>query len=284
MSKSILVIGCGDLGTRLGLKMVHKDWIVYGIRRNTTQIPKEIQSISIDLYQESMPDNWPKVHSDYVVFCVAPNREEHLNYERLYYYGLKNILHWLQQAQQKPKRLFVVSSTAVYDQNEGEWVDEQSLTKPSITQGKTMLAMEELAFSSSIPTTSIRLSGIYGPGRTYLINQAKQGIFYPANPLLYSNRIHISDAANLIQKLITHHHEGNTLSNCYIGVDDSPTPIQEVLAWLQKKLDNIKPHTQLNQRRAGSKRLTNKQAKSIGWKPHYPSYQEGYTELLKDLV
>lgn len=284
MSKSVLIIGCGDLGTRLGIDMVDEGWSVYGMRRNISQLPQKIKGISIDLYQTDMPQNWPKQPIDYVVFCVAPNKDDHFDYDRLYCNGLKNVLLWLKQSKQQPKHLFVVSSTAVYAQDNGEWVDENSPTTPSSSQGKSMLAMEQLAFTSDISTTSIRLSGIYGPGRTYLINQARQGVFYPDQPLLYTNRIYISDAANLIHKLVNYHQVGHSLSDYYIGVDDVPSSIQEVLTWLQTKLGIFELHTQLTQRRAGSKKLSNKLAKSIGWQPEYPSYKEGYTLLLKDLI
>lgn len=283
MSKTILIIGCGDLGTRLGLKMANEDGLVYGVRRNITELPNQIKGISIDIYQSQLPSNWPKQNLDYVVFCVAPNRADRFDYDSLYCNGLRNVLSWLKQSKQQPKHLFVVSSTAVYGQDDGEWINEESPTIPSSDQGKSMLAMEQLAFDSSISTTSVRLSGIYGPGRTYLINQAKQGVFYPAQPLLFSNRIHISDAADLLHKLINYHQEGHPLSYYYIGVDNSPSPIQEVLTWLQTKLGIFELQTPLTQRRTGSKKLSNERAKSIGWQPKYSSYKEGYEELLKNL-
>ncbi|MFD1261201.1 NAD-dependent epimerase/dehydratase family protein [Entomomonas asaccharolytica] len=277
---SLLIIGCGDLGTRLGIKMANKGWQVYGARRDISQLPKEIVGINLNLYQQNLPINWPQHNLDYIVYCVAPSKGEHDRYYDLYYKGLENTLHWLQLCQQMPKRLFVVSSTAVYAQNDGQWLDENSPTTPNNTQGKTMLAMEQLALHSKLNYTCVRLSGIYGPNRTYLINQAKQGVHYPNQPPLYANRIHIDDAANLIQQLIEYQQMGNTLNNCYIGVDDNPAPIQETLAWIRSKLNITALADEYSERRVGSKRLSNKLAKTTGWKPNYASYQEGYDELL----
>lgn len=284
MNKSVLIIGCGDLGTRLGMAMSSEGWEIYGIRRNVNHLPPQIKGIAIDLYRTEISPNWPRKNIDYIVFCVAPNREDKVDYKNLYCDGLKNVLNWLKQSQQQPKHLFVVSSTAVYAQDDGSWVNEDSPTMPSSSQGKNMFVMEQLAFNSNIPTTSVRLSGLYGPGRTYLINQARQGVFYPTQPLLYTNRIYISDAANLMYKLINYHQAGYSLNDYYIGVDDTPSSIQEVLTWLQEKLDVSELRTQLTQRRAGSKKLSNKRAKSIGWQPAYPSYKEGYEQILKDLI
>lgn len=277
---SLLIIGCGDLGTRLGIKMANKGWQVYGARRDISQLPNIITGINLDLYQDNLPTNWPQHHLDYIVYCVAPSKAEHNQYYDLYYKGLQNTLHWLQQCQQIPKRLFVVSSTAVYAQNDGQWLDENSPTIPDNIQGKTMLAMEQLALQSNLAITCVRLSGIYGPNRTYLINQAKHGVHYPNQPPLYANRIHVDDAASLIQQLIQYQQIGNTLNNYYIGVDNNPAPIQETLAWIRNKLNITELADEYSERRVGSKRLSNKLAKTTGWTPYYASYQEGYNELL----
>lgn len=279
---SLLIVGCGDLGTRLGLRMAKLGWQVYGARRNISQLPSSITGISVDLYKDTLPKDLPK-SLDYVVFSVAPSKAEYDHYHQLYYKGLANTLSWLQQVQQQPKRLLVISSSAVYAQNDGQWVDENSPTEPTSNQGRTMLLMEQLALQSELASTCIRLAGIYGPNRTYLIKQAEQGIHYPEQPPLYANRIHIDDAANLVQQLIQYHQTGNTLKDYYIGVDDKPTPIQETLTWLRNKLNINQLANQYAKRRVGSKRLSNKLAKTIGWQPYYQSYQEGYTELLRQL-
>lgn len=280
----LLIVGCGDLGSRLGLRMVKLGWQVYGARRDISQLPAAITGVSIDLYKDTLPEDWPEHSLDYVVFCVAPSKGEYDQYYQLYYKGLANTLSWLQQMQQQPKHLLVVSSSAVYAQNDGHWVDENSLTEPTSSQGKIMLLMEQLALQSELTSSCIRLSGIYGPNRTYLIKQAEQGVHYPEQPPLYANRIHIEDAANLLQQLIQYHAIGNTLNKYYIGVDDNPAPIQETLAWLRNKLNISELADEYSERRVGSKRLTNKLARTIGWAPYYTSYQEGYTELLHQLM
>lgn len=278
---SLLIIGCGDLGTRLGIKMNHLGYKVYGGRRDISQLPQEIERIKLNLYQNNVPQQWPQHALDYVVFCVAPNRQEYNQYNDLYYKGLENTLNWLNQSQQTPQ-LLIVSSTAVYAQNDGQWLDENSIAEPTSVQGKTMLAMEQLALQSNLPSSCIRLAGIYGPNRTYLINQAKQGVHYPDQPPLYANRIHIDDATNLIQQLIQYHRTGHPLHNYYIGVDNFPSPIQETLAWLRQQLNTTELTNEYAVRQVGSKRLSNKLAKTIGWQPDYSSYKEGYLELLKN--
>lgn len=280
MNNSLLIIGCGDLGNCLGRKMCELNWRVYGIRRDIAQINPAIHGIAIDLYQKEYPTNWPTATFDYIVFCVAPSVSERSQYYELYYQGLQNVLQWLEHAQQRPKKLFIISSTAVYAQNAGEWVDENSPTEPQSMQGKTMLAMEQLAKQSTQDTTIIRLAGIYGPSRYYLIKQALAGVKYPESPLLYANRIHIEDAASLIQSIINFHQKGHALSACYIGVDDAPAPIQETLDWFKTELQTPTIATDFSERNTGSKRLSNRLAKTTGWTPTYKSYQEGYKDIL----
>lgn len=280
MSSSLLIIGCGDLGNHLGSLMAEQNWQVYGMRRNVSEIAPNIHRIFADLYQKERPINWPTTKIDYIIFCAAPSANERSQYQELYYQGLQNVLQWIENSQQYPKKLLIISSTAVYAQNDGSWVDEKSSTDPENLQGKTMLAMEQLAKNSSIDTTIIRLSGIYGPTRYYLIKQAIQGITYPQTPLLYANRIHIEDAALLLQAIIYFHKQGNELFPCYIGVDDEPAPIQETLAWIRNELAINTLTTQHAERRTGSKRLTNKLAKTTGWIPKYKNYKDGYKEIL----
>lgn len=281
-SPSLMIVGCGDLGTRLGLQMASFNWLVYGARRNSKQLAQPIQPVSIDLLCPTLPQEWPNTAIDYVVFCVAPHKADYKNYRPLYCQGLIHLLSWLKQKGQTPKQLFVISSTAVYGQNDGQWVNESSTTAPTSPQGNVMFEMEQIAQHSGIDCCIIRLAGLYGPHRNYLIKQAKTGVYYPANPPLYANRIHIDDAAQLIKHLLIYHQTGTSLATCYIGVDDTPAPIQETLAWLREQLAIEQLETDYAIRSTGNKRLSNQQAKATGWQPLYPSYKEGYLSLLTE--
>src|SRR5690606_40538461 len=90
-----------------------------------------------------------------------------LGYHAYYYRGLRHILKALKG--QKLQRAFFVSSSSVYHQMDGEWVDETSETRPSSFAGKEMLAAEEALLKADVPGTVVRFTGIYGPGRTRMI-------------------------------------------------------------------------------------------------------------------
>ena len=75
---------------------------------------------------------------------------------------------------------------------------------------------------------------------------------------------------------------GTPLADCYLGVDDAPAPLHEVVGWLREQLGVSHWAEQSSVRRAGSKRCSNARARALGWVPQYPSYREGYAAVLAD--
>jgi nucleoside-diphosphate-sugar epimerase len=144
-----------------------------------------------------------------------------------------------------------------------------------------MLEAEQVAFDSGIPATTVRLTGIYGPGREWLLSQVRQGYRVAVEPPLYGNRIHVDDAAGLLAYLLLHVEQGGALEKVYIGVDNAPAPLAEVVDWLRGYLGVTEWAEDASVRRAGSKQCSNARAKALGWSPTYPSYREGYAAILK---
>jgi nucleoside-diphosphate-sugar epimerase len=176
-----------------------------------------------------------------------------------------------------------VSSSGVYGQQQGEWVDETSSADAQGYSGRIMLQAENLALSSGLPASVVRLTGIYGPGREWLLGQVRQGYRVATEPPLYGNRIHADDAAGLLAYLLQADALGVALDDCYIGVDDEPAPLHEVVAWLREQLGVSHWAAESTVRRAGSKRCSNARAKALGWTPRYASYREGYSAILQQL-
>jgi nucleoside-diphosphate-sugar epimerase len=194
---------------------------------------------------------------------------------------LQNVLSWLNDFGQVPERLLFVSSSSVYGQQEGELVDENSETVASGYSGRLMLEAEQVALNSGIPASIVRLTGIYGPGREWLLTQVRRGYRVAVEPPLYGNRIHADDAAGLMAFLLQAAHQGKPLQDIYIGVDDAPAPLAEVVAWLREYLGVTEWADDASVRRTGSKRCSNARAKALGWTPKYPSYREGYAAILE---
>ena len=132
------------------------------------------------------------------MYSAAATEHDEAGYQAAYVDGLKHTLDWLKQHNQQPKRLIFVSSSGVYGQKGGEWVDETSPAEASSYSGRIMLEAEQVALRSGIPASVVRLTGIYGPGREWMLGQVRKGYRVAVDPPLYGNRIHADDAGGLI--------------------------------------------------------------------------------------
>lgn len=273
---SVMIAGCGDIGVRLGLQLSRAGWTVYGLRRQAASLPVPILPVKGDLAAVEVPRSWPNGPLDYLVYAAAASQHDEAGYRAAYIDGLRNALGWLQQRGQHPKRLIFLSSTGVYVQNQGEWIDESSPTEPTGYTGRVMLEAERLALGSGIPTTVVRMAGLYDPARPWMQNQVRAGLRVDRDPPQYSNRIHRDDAAALLACLLQTDQGGGDLQDCYLGVDDDPAPLHEVIDWLRERLGVTHWAEQTMTRRAGSKRCSNARARALGWTPQYSSYRNGY--------
>lgn len=279
---SVLIAGCGDVGSRLANQLIPQGWTVYGLRRTISRLPEGVIGVAGDLFDSTTPAAWPTTALDYLVYCATPTDRDEAGYRAAYVEGLRKVLGWLAEHNQQPKRIIFVSSSSVYGQQHGEWVDETSPTDASAFSGKVMLEAEQLALDSGFPASIVRLTGIYGPGRSDLSNRVRQGYSVAIDPPLYGNRIHADDAAGLLAYLLDADLRGVQLDDCYIGVDDAPAPLSEVVQWMREYLGVTQWAENSSLRRSGSKRCSNARAKTLGWVPRYATYKEGYEVLLRD--
>lgn len=277
---SVLIVGCGDVGSRLATQLLDNDWLVYGLRRSIDRLPEGVIGVAGDLFHAPCPAQWPKGQIDYLVYSAAATDHDEAGYRAAYVEGLAHTLSWLKKNGQQPKRLLFVSSSGVYGQKDGEWVDETSAAEATSYSGQIMLEAEQLALNSGIPASVVRLTGIYGPGREWMLSQVRKGYRVAVEPPLYGNRIHADDAGGLLAFLLNADRQGKTLDDCYIGVDDAPVPLAEVVDWLREQLGVTEWAAETSVRRAGSKRCSNARAKALGWEPRYSSYHQGYGEIL----
>ncbi|MEZ1316610.1 SDR family oxidoreductase [Pseudomonas fluorescens] len=278
---SVLIAGCGDVGSRLATRLLDFGWEVHGLRRNVARLPEGVVGVAGDLFNKECPATWPIGAVDYLVYCAAATDHDEAGYRAAYIQGLQHVLEWLNDYGQAPKRLVFVSSSSVYGQQNGEWVDETSSAVAAGYSGQVMLEAEQLALNSGFPASIVRLTGIYGPGREWLLTQVRRGYRVVSDPPLYGNRIHVDDAAGLMAFLLEADHRGVALDDVYIGVDDAPAPLADVVAWLREYLGVTEWAEDASVRRTGSKRCSNARAKALGWTPTYPSFREGYAAILE---
>ena len=279
---TILLAGCGDLGTEAGLRFHALGHRVVGWRRSPAKLPAAIEGVAADLSAPGLP----RVPADTtaVVIAVAADSPTEEAYRAAYVDGLTHVLDALERDGVRPQRVLFVSSTAVYGDAGGGWVDENTPPRPGGFSGRVLLEAEQLlqaAFSGTATTaTSLRLGGIYGPGRTRLIDQVRGGTAVVPEDARYTNRIHRDDAAAAIVHLATVPPEPAPV---YVGVDNDPADLGTVLRFLAAELGLAEPPVgDAGPARGGNKRCRNDLLRSTGFEFAFPSFREGYRDIIAD--
>jgi nucleoside-diphosphate-sugar epimerase len=280
MSRTILIAGCGDLGSSLGVQLAGEGHSVYGLRRRAEPLPPPLKTLQADLADPATLNQLPQ-EIDTVYYLATPSGFEDAAYRAAYVEGLRNLLAALARQPQPIGRLIFVSSTTVYGQLEGEWVDETSPTEPNGFSGRRMLEAEQLARASGLDAVIVRFGGIYGPGRERMLRKVRAGEPCPADPPLYTNRIHRDDCV----AALAHLGQPSVAPGIYVAVDDAPCSQCELMDWLATRMQ-LPPPPRTSQQGAGglrgsNKRCRNEKLKASGFRFRYPTYREGYAALLE---
>lgn len=274
----VLYVGAGTLAQAVAALL--PDWQGWALRRSAGACSAGLNLVQADVTQRECPVDWPDVAPDYVLITLVPAARTVEAYRQAYVEGVRNVLGWLRQHGQRPRRVVFVSSTGVYGQSKDEWIDEQSVTDPVAWTGQIMLEAEQVVKDSGLPACIVRLAGIYGGQRRFFLERVRQGYHAGGQTNRYTNRMHESDAAALLAHLLRQDAAGMELAPVYIGVDNEPVEQDEVVRWLQQRLQvNAEPQLLLAAP-SGSKRCSNALARSTGWEPRYGSYREGYADML----
>jgi len=275
----ILIAGCGYVGNQLSDMLVTGHHQVWGLRRSASSAPAGQHPFSADLTKPETLTDLPK-NLDYIFYTASASSHNDEAYQKSYPDGLHNLIEALQQQRQKPNRIFFTSSTGVYGQYDGSWIDETSPTLPASFSGKRMLEAERRLLEGSFPATVVRLGGIYGPGRTRLVDQVRDGkATAETDQDPYTNRIHRHDAAGILKHLMDHPNP----DRLYLGVDQEPALRSEVYQWiasqLQTSLSPPVPRTQPG-RPQTNKRCRNNRLLDSGYVFQYPTFREGYQSMI----
>ena len=271
---TVLIAGCGDLGTEAGLRFAAAGFPVLGWRRSPEKIPAPLAGRAADL-----TGTLPRVpaDTDIVVICVAAGERTEAAYRSAYVDGTSNVLDALERDGVQPRRILFVSSTAVYGDADGCWLDEASPTAPASVTGAVIREAEELLHSRRPDAIVLRLAGIYGPGRTRLIDLVQAGAADPG-PGQLTNRIHRDDAAAAVVHLTTAVAEPAPL---FLGVDNEPVEQRDVLTFLAGELGTeLGPAAPSSSSRGGNRRLSNSRLRATGFEFTYPTFREGYRAVL----
>ncbi len=281
---NVLIVGCGYVGATLGAALAGEGHLVWGMRRNPDNLPQSIKPLSADVHDKDLGDLLPG-GLDFIFYTLSSGGGGESGYRAAYADGPKNLIQALDSNGERPRRIFFTSSTAVYAQKDGSRVDEESPTQPTHYAGRTLLEGERILLESGYAATILRLSGIYGPGRTRLIDSVRAGrAVVHEGPPRFTNRIHRDDCAGALAHLM----KLDAPAEVYVGVDDEPADRRKVLIWLAERLGVPHPREAgggeaPSARAATNKRCSNARLKSSGYRFLYPSYREGYAEMIKEV-
>jgi nucleoside-diphosphate-sugar epimerase len=277
----VLIVGCGSIGYQLAELLAKAGHDVTGLKRNPPTASNEnVKFVCADI---SILQDLKVLDTDFehIFFIVSADSRNENSYRDIYGTGIDNLLNKFAHARSQAPWIFV-SSTSVYGQNQGEWVDEDSETKPNKSTSLKIVQAEKKLMAINSANVVVRFSGIYGPGREYLLRMAKQAPSIQQNPPAFTNRIHQRDCVGVLQFLFEQRLAGINLKQCYVASDDDPAPLWDVISWLAVQMQCDPPIAQIAGHDSDmNKRCRNDRLKKLGYSFIYPDYKTGYLELVR---
>ncbi|MEM6824482.1 MAG: SDR family oxidoreductase [Pseudomonadota bacterium] len=283
MTATLLSIGHGFSARALTPLLLARGWRVIG----TTRTPeKEAQLHSLGVEPVIWPGESlaaPLVEATHVLTSVAPGDagDPVLRSEAAAIAGAAPHIVWVGY----------LSTTGVYGDHGGAWIDETALLTPATRRGRARVEAEadwrSLAEATGLSLHIFRLAGIYGPGRGPFAKVRAGTARRVVKPGQVFSRIHVDDIAQVLLASIDRPYSGRIYNVC----DDNPAPPQEVIAHAAELLGlPLPPEVPFEDAEmtpmarsfyAESKRVRNDRIKNeLGVQLLYPDYRSGLSALL----
>jgi len=286
-----LIVGCGYLGRTLTARLLQRGVTVFGTTRSESHAQElSRRGIRPMLVSVTRPVTFaalrPAIESPSldVYYMVPPGRPGNDPSPRNVVLG--GVAHMVKQLRHaNVRRAVLVSSTAVYGHRAGQRVDADTPPQPNDERGQFLLRGEKLWLDAGPMYYVVRLAGLYGPGRVIGLAGVRDGSPIVGDPRALLNLIHVDDAAQLLQAVMTAEQPGRV----ELGCDGRPVPRQEYYAHLASLL-GVPPPAVLDAETAAAKlglsaqRLRSASSKALdhivtcqrtGWTPRYASFKEG---------
>ncbi len=283
-----LIIGCGYLGRRLGAWLLKDGGRVFGTVRSSGRAAEldglGIEPVIADVLQPDSLHGLPR--ADRVFYCVGFDRSAGAAMRAVYVDGLQNVLDHLPPS---TRRIVYASSTGVYGQTSGEWVDEDSPTQPLHESGRVCLEAEggvrAWVDSHSLTAVVLRFAGLYGPNRIVRRTTLERGEPIPGDPDKFLNLVHIDDAAQVSAAALN----AEKPPSIYVVADDRPVTRREYYSVAAGALGAPEPRftptsmgSPESTRDATNKRVVNRRMKSgLGITLVYPDITTGLPAALE---
>lgn len=292
----VAILGCGYVGLELCRQLTTAGHVVFGVRRSDSGLAAVEEaggeSVRADVTEPNSLPNVPDV--DALVFAASSGGRGADAAREIYVDGLRSVIDHFSDRDESPERLVYTSSTGVYGDHDGDWVDEGTPLDPT-TEKTTVLAEAERVASEEaamqgIDGTVARFAGLYGPNRyrleRYLDGPVTEG---------YLNMVHRDDAAGAVRNLLT---EGLARNDVVLVVDDEPVEKRAFADWLADECGVERPPKRTKAERLAdadlsdvarrrietSKRCSNDRLRGLGYDFRFPTFREGYRAAIEAFV
>ena len=274
----ILIVGCGQLGFSIVKNADPDIFKLYGFSRSLKKSPPSIEMHQVDILKNEAIDEIKSVNPEIIIYAVSADTQSVESYQDHYVAGLKKTYAAILELDHF-KHLFFVSSTRVYGQKTTKILSELDIAEPSDYGGEALIEAEAVARQLKDKATILRLSGIYGPNRTRMIQLAHSN---PGNwPATnnWSNRIHEEDAARFIVFLMKRIMLKEPIEPLYLVTDGIPTKQYDVLTWIRKRLQLTTDTIEIPILESG-KQLQSVLLNQNGFILKYPDFIYGYEAII----
>ena len=286
------ILGCGYVGIELGRQLSASGHEAVGVRRSDEGI-EAIEAAGVDAVQADITDAdelsvVPDV--DAIVFAASSGGRGADAARQIYVDGLHRAIESFGTRENPPDRLIYTSSTGVYGDHGGDWVDETTPLDPTTEKTRVLAEAEriatEVAAEYGIDGTVARYAGLYGPER-YRLDRYIEGPVTEG----YLNMVHREDAAGAVAHILRTRPAADT----FVVVDDEPVSKWEFADWLAAECGRDEPPKRTKAERLDdpglseaarrriltSKRCSNELLRSSGYEFAYPTYREGYRAAIE---
>lgn len=274
-TQRLLIIGQGDIGLAVTNKLAQDQVVVTGLARsarshyNLDDNAQFIQADALKLTTDQLQD------FTRIAIIVTPDEYSTRGYNDSY---LKICQHIAELADELAhlERIVFISSTGIYGQNNGEWIDEHTTPITPERDASKIILQAEQALQQGVGDKAIiiRPSGIYGRERLMRLRKAREAQKDPIAAKEWSNRVMDSDLVTIITKVLM----VNTPKSIYIATDYLPVTTLELTTWLSKQVGEVAPEVSNDKTAAAGKRLHSNIP--LDWLK-YPDWQAGYHDILQ---
>lgn len=280
-----LIVGCGYLGRRVAQRLTARGLRVAATTRSVENADAlgamGLEPVLADVQNLESLRALPS--SKRMFYAVSLDRSTGATHREVYVEGLKAVL---EAVQGRCGGLVQASSTGVYGQDDGSWVDEDSPTDPPGESGQALLEAESVAGAfegTEVRSVVVRFAGLYGPGRIIGRSTLEKRVPFPGDPDHFVNLIHIDDAAEAATRAIL----GEVGWPILAASDDRPTRRGDCYRLAARLLGTEEPRFEPGERRSGrgdsNKRVLNGRLRAIlGDDLRYPSIEEGLPAALAE--